>query len=133
MTITTVKPTRPSSGLGNPRTDACGVTITDPHDTTGLMLHVGTYDGLRSSSIFSTVSVIEAARPITPAMSTHHALGAGTPATATRIRCLAAVLGGLCGHAGGRHAAGATAVSMPGTSPTIDLILPTSASGVDGS
>src|SRR5262245_16354083 len=40
VTMTTVKPTRPSSGFGNPRTDACGVTITDPHDTIGLMLHV---------------------------------------------------------------------------------------------
>src|ERR1700756_513272 len=80
VTTTTVKPTRPSSELGNPSTDACGVTITEPHDTIGLILHDGTYDGLRRRSIFSTVSVIEAARPITPAIKTHHALGAGTPA-----------------------------------------------------
>src|SRR6516165_34667 len=80
VTITTVKPTRPSSGLGNPRPDACGVTITEPHETIGLMLHDGTYDGLSRSSIFSTVSVIEATKPITPAISTHHALAAGTRA-----------------------------------------------------
>src|ERR1700756_4458232 len=55
VTITTVKPTRPSSGLGNPRIDACGVTITEPHDTMGLMLHDGTYDGLSRILIFSTV------------------------------------------------------------------------------
>src|ERR1700730_35001 len=80
VTITTVKPTSPSSGLGNPRIDACGVTITDPQDTIGLMLHDGTYDGLSRISIFSTVRVSDAARPITPAMSTPHALGAATRA-----------------------------------------------------
>src|SRR5689334_18009027 len=32
VTTTTVKPTMPSSGLGNPNTDACGVIITDPQD-----------------------------------------------------------------------------------------------------
>src|SRR6516164_1119009 len=78
VTTTTVKPSSPSNGLGNARTDACGVTITEPHDTTGLMLHDGTYDGLRRMSIFSTVSVIEATKPITPAISTHHAPAAGT-------------------------------------------------------
>jgi hypothetical protein len=33
---------------------------------------------LRSSSIFSTVSVIEESRPITPPISTHQALSTGT-------------------------------------------------------
>jgi hypothetical protein len=53
------------------------VVITEPHDTIGLILHDGTYDGLSRSWIFSTVSVIEANKPIAPAISTHHALGAG--------------------------------------------------------
>jgi len=34
--------TMPISGLGNPNADACGVIITEPHDSTGLMLHDGT-------------------------------------------------------------------------------------------
>jgi hypothetical protein len=68
----------PSSGLGKPSADACGVTITEPHETMGLMLQDGTYDGLSRILIFSTVSVIEANNPIKPAMSTHHALRAGT-------------------------------------------------------
>src|SRR5215472_10158984 len=80
VTTTTVKPTMPSSGLGNPSRDACGVTITEPHETIGLMLHDGTYDGLSRILIFSTVSVMEANKPITPAISTHHALSAGTRA-----------------------------------------------------
>ena len=84
----------PSSGLGKPNIDACGVTITEPQARMGLKLHDGTYDGLSRSSIFSTVSVIEANKPIAPAISTHHALGA---ATRTRIRCqVAGVLGRLC-------------------------------------
>src|SRR5271168_2810014 len=78
VTTTTVKPTMPSSGLGKPSTDACDVVITEPHDTIGLILHDGTYDGLSRILIFSTVSVIEANKPIAPAISTHHALGAGT-------------------------------------------------------
>ena len=81
MTTTTVKATRPSSGLGNPSSDACGVIITEPHDRIGLKLHDGTYAGLSRRSIFSTVSVAEATKPITPAISTHHALGAGTRAS----------------------------------------------------
>src|ERR1700678_4612350 len=72
VTTTTVKPTMPSSGLGKPSTDACGVTITEPHETMGLMLQDGTYDGLSRILIFSTVSVIEANNPIKAAMSTHH-------------------------------------------------------------
>ena len=32
----------PSSGLGKPSTDACGVTITEPHERIGLKLHDGT-------------------------------------------------------------------------------------------
>src|ERR1700744_4120579 len=71
VTSTTVKPTIPRSELGKPRTDACGVVMTDPHEMIGLMLQDGTYDGLSSKSIFSTVSVTEAIRPTTPAMSTH--------------------------------------------------------------
>src|ERR1700691_3876877 len=42
VTTTTVKPTMPSSGLGKPSPDACGVTITEPHETMGLMLKAGT-------------------------------------------------------------------------------------------
>src|SRR5947199_5040403 len=38
VTTTTGKPTSPSSGLGNPSSDACGVIITEPQDSTGLML-----------------------------------------------------------------------------------------------
>src|ERR1700730_11084344 len=37
VTTTTVKPTMPSSGLGKPTIDACGVTITEPHETVGVM------------------------------------------------------------------------------------------------
>src|ERR1700758_98627 len=44
VTVTTLNPAIPMSELGNPSTDACGVAITEPHDTIGLMLHVGTYD-----------------------------------------------------------------------------------------
>ncbi len=32
----------PMSGFGKPNTEACGVIITDPQDSTGLMLHDGT-------------------------------------------------------------------------------------------
>ena len=32
----------PMSGFGKPKADACGVTITEPQDSTGLMLHDGT-------------------------------------------------------------------------------------------
>ncbi|CNK00134.1 Uncharacterised protein [Mycobacterium tuberculosis] len=32
----------PSSGLGKPNSDACGVAITEPQDTIGLMLQDGT-------------------------------------------------------------------------------------------
>src|SRR5271163_5072486 len=85
VTTTTVKPTMPSSGLGKPSTDACGVIITEPHETMGLMLQDGTYDGLSRILIFSTVSVIEANKPIAPAISTHHA-----PGTATRTSRVAA-------------------------------------------
>ena len=42
VTSTTVKDTMPISGLGKPNADACGVTITEPHDSTGLMLQEGT-------------------------------------------------------------------------------------------
>ena len=112
----------PSSGLGKPSADACGVTITEPQDRIGLILQDGTYDGLARMSIFSTVSVMEETSPITPAISTHHALRGRTPESRG------------CADTAHRHdAAGATAVSMPGTSPTMVLILATSASGVDGS
>ncbi len=80
VTVTTVNAAIPISELGKPSTEACGVVITEPHDTIGLMLHDGTYDGLSRSSIFSTVSVAEAISPITPAISTHHALAVGTAA-----------------------------------------------------
>lgn len=42
VTTTTVKPAMPRSGLGKPSNDACGVVITEPHDTIGLTLHDGT-------------------------------------------------------------------------------------------
>ena len=42
VTTTTVNATMPISGLGKPNADACGVTITEPQDSTGLMLHDGT-------------------------------------------------------------------------------------------
>src|ERR1700752_3990437 len=42
VTTTTLKETMPISGFGNPNADAWGVTITEPHDSTGLMLHDGT-------------------------------------------------------------------------------------------
>src|ERR1700743_2742731 len=77
-TTTTVKPAMPSNGLGKPSAEACGVIITEPHDRIGLMLHEGTEAGLPRISIFSTVRVPDETSPITPAISTHHALGAGT-------------------------------------------------------
>ena len=42
VTTTTVNDTMPISGLGKPNADACGVIITEPQDSTGLMLHDGT-------------------------------------------------------------------------------------------
>src|ERR1700692_4430721 len=78
VTVTTANAPIPISELGKPSADACGVVITEPHDTIGLRLHDGTYDGLSRSSIFSTVSVAEAINPITPAISIHHALALGT-------------------------------------------------------
>jgi hypothetical protein len=42
VTTTTVNAAMPISELGKPSTDACGVVITDPQDTIGLMLHDGT-------------------------------------------------------------------------------------------
>ena len=42
MTRTTAKDTIPMSGLGKPNSDACGVIITEPQDSTGLILQVGT-------------------------------------------------------------------------------------------
>src|ERR1700758_3443654 len=68
VATTTLNATMPISELGNPNADACLVAITDPHDSTGLMLHDGTYDGLASMSIFSAVSVNAAASPATPAI-----------------------------------------------------------------
>src|ERR1700722_14163052 len=78
VTVTTANAPIPISELGKPSTDACGVVITEPHDTIGLRLHDGTYAGSSRSSIFSTVSVAEAINPITPAISIHHALALGT-------------------------------------------------------
>ncbi len=80
VTVTTVNAAMPMSELGKPSAEACGVVITEPHDTIGLMLHDGTYDGLSRILIFSTVSVTDAISPITPAISTHHALAGGTVA-----------------------------------------------------
>ena len=37
-----VNETMPINGLGKPNADACGVTMTEPHDSTGLMLQDGT-------------------------------------------------------------------------------------------
>ena len=34
--------TMPISGFGKPNAEACGVTITEPQDSTGLMLQDGT-------------------------------------------------------------------------------------------
>src|SRR5690625_7129570 len=80
LTATTVNATIPSSGLGKPSTDACGVAITGPQDSTGLRLHDGTYAESLSSRIFSTVSVTEATSPISPPISTTQAAGgAGFP------------------------------------------------------
>ena len=42
VTRTTVKETMPISGFGKPNAEASGVTITEPQDSTGLMLQVGT-------------------------------------------------------------------------------------------
>src|SRR5580692_6311129 len=67
VTVTTANAPMPISELGKPSADACGVVITEPHDTIGLRLHDGTYDGLSRISIFSAVS-------------THHALASGTGA-----------------------------------------------------
>src|SRR5258708_19745197 len=78
VTVTTANAPIPINELGKPSTDACGVVITEPHDTIGLRMHDGTYAGLSRSSIFSTVSVAEAINPITPAISIHHALALGT-------------------------------------------------------
>src|SRR6202012_3958747 len=80
VTVTTVNAAIPMSELGKPSTEACGVIITEPQDTIGLMLHDGTYDGLSKILIFSTVNMNEAINPITPAISTHHALAGGTVA-----------------------------------------------------
>src|ERR1700722_6014619 len=77
VTVTTANAPIPISELGKPSADACGVVITEPHDTIGLRLHDGTYAGSSRSSIFSTVSVAEAINPITPAISIHHALALG--------------------------------------------------------
>ena len=78
MTVTTANAPMTISELGKPSADACGVVITEPHDTIGFRLHDGTYAGLSRSSIFSTVSVAEAINPITPAIRIHHALPLGT-------------------------------------------------------
>src|SRR5882757_1644691 len=78
LTTTTENATMPISGFGKPNAAACGVTMTDPHDNTGLMLQDGTYAGFSSSLIFSMVNVNAAASPTTPAMSTHTALRVGT-------------------------------------------------------
>src|ERR1700722_6662801 len=78
VTVTTANAPIPINGLGKPSADACGVVITEPHDTIGLRLHDGTYAGLSRSSIFSIASVAEAINPITPAISIHHALALGT-------------------------------------------------------
>src|SRR6185312_547501 len=80
VTTMTLNATMPINGFGKPNSDACEVTITDPHDRTGLRLHDGLYVGSVSMLIFSTVRASEAASPSTPAMSTHHAL-AGRTAT----------------------------------------------------
>src|ERR1700733_5261240 len=80
VTATTGNAAIPISEFGKPSADACGVVITEPHDTIGLRLHDGTYEGLSRISIFSTVSVAEAISPVTPAISTHHALINGTAA-----------------------------------------------------
>src|SRR5690606_11979113 len=39
---TMAKEAMPSRGLGKPNSSACGVLITDPHDSTGLRLQLGT-------------------------------------------------------------------------------------------
>src|SRR5258707_12331848 len=78
VTVTTANAPIPINELGKPSADACGVVITEPHDTIGLRLHDGTYAGLSRSSIFSTVSVAEAINPITPAINIDHALALGT-------------------------------------------------------
>src|ERR1700677_2184152 len=77
VTVATANAPIPINELGKPSADACGVVITEPHDTIGLRLHDGTYAGSSRSSIFSTVSVAEAINPITPAISIHHALPLG--------------------------------------------------------
>lgn len=40
--MTTEKEIKPIIGLGKPNTDACSVTITEPHESTGLILQLGT-------------------------------------------------------------------------------------------
>src|ERR1700743_2739225 len=41
VTSTTVNPMMPSNELGNPRTEACWVSITEPQDTIGLVVQAG--------------------------------------------------------------------------------------------
>ena len=133
MVTTTVNATMPISGLGNPNTDACGVTMIDPQDSTGFRLHDGTNVGSISSSIFSTVRVKAEARPASPAMMIHSALG--RPAPVGPARRISPACAGSSPASDSvltvmKPRAPARAASRPGTFPTISLTLATSASGV---
>src|SRR6201987_5323605 len=122
----------PMSELGKPSTESWGVVITEPQDTMGLMLHDGMYDGLSRILIFSTVSVNEAINPITPAISTHHALAGGTVAACRESGAESLTGSPVCADAAAVTTPGGApprryAAAGPGTSPTIFLILSTSA------
>src|ERR1700757_3459834 len=84
VVTTTLNATIPISGFGNPNADACGVAITDPHESTGLMLHAGTSEGFAGILIFPPASVTAPASPATPAISTHQALAGPTAMPAGR-------------------------------------------------
>jgi hypothetical protein len=66
VVATTANAAMPMSGFGNPNAAACGLSITEPHEMTGLSEQVGTYDGSMSFSIFSSVRAAAAASPIRP-------------------------------------------------------------------
>src|SRR5690625_3459160 len=70
--MTAPKPTRPISGLMNPKALACSSPITVPQLMTGLMLQLGTKSGSLSNSILSSVSTNDAMSPPTPPTSSNH-------------------------------------------------------------
>lgn len=61
-------PTTPNRELVIPKIDACSVVMTEPQLRIGLILQDGSYVGLLSVFIFSTVSTNDASSPIAPSM-----------------------------------------------------------------